>query len=390
MKSIIFLALVLFSFAASAQIGPYPNSLNITAPKNIDYRLTQTSGAPFTSLSQANNASNNPLAYRNQSNAYWIDSGGTRKLAMYQGGTANSNLKYVSLGGGSTDSLFSNLTIGDTTYPKVANSIPYFKLVQDMIAAGGGGGAAPAGSAGDYQVNGGSGAFLQTNVKYSGLGYTFVPSEMNGSYESGLRINSLGTGGRLGAALNLDATLSAGHAYSIFSAGDGASTGIGLFFHDITGGFAPLQLASDGSIMSDVAKVWNISNPGIVKGTIHLKATTDQSGGGITFAAAGNNVNEAQAGIYVKGSSSYGTRMMFGTSNSFGTGVLTRMYIDENGGVGINTTTPESYLDVNGSMHLSPMNAPPNPSTGMTLYVDSADGKLKAKSPAGVVTVLTP
>jgi hypothetical protein len=58
------------------------------------------------------------------------------------------------------------------------------------------------------------------------------------------------------------------------------------------------------------------------------------------------------------------------------------------GNVGIRTTNPKSALQVNGAITLNPMTAPPTPTTGFILYCDQVDGKLKAKSSSGTVTVL--
>ena len=58
------------------------------------------------------------------------------------------------------------------------------------------------------------------------------------------------------------------------------------------------------------------------------------------------------------------------------------------GNVGIGTTDPQSALHVNGAIQLNPITAPGAPTTGFVLYCDSSDGKLKAKSSSGTVTVL--
>jgi len=72
----------------------------------------------------------------------------------------------------------------------------------------------------------------------------------------------------------------------------------------------------------------------------------------------------------------------------FGLTAETGDVIVKMGDVGIRTTSPENALHVNGAINLDPITAPGNPTTGFVLYCDSSDGKLKAKSSAGTVTVL--
>jgi len=56
--------------------------------------------------------------------------------------------------------------------------------------------------------------------------------------------------------------------------------------------------------------------------------------------------------------------------------------------VGIGTSNPENAFHVNGAINLDPITEPSIPSTGFVIYVDSADGDLKAKASTGTVTVL--
>jgi hypothetical protein len=110
---------------------------------------------------------------------------------------------------------------------------------------------------------------------------------------------------------------------------------------------------------------WNADIPGQTVGTIHLAPNSNASdfGNAITFGAIDwNSGGDAQAGIYVKASGAYGTKMYFATTNSFATGSRTRMMINNDGRVTINTTVPASVLTVNVG------NGGANGSGGVTIY----------------------
>jgi hypothetical protein len=91
----------------------------------------------------------------------------------------------------------------------------------------------------------------------------------------------------------------------------------------------------------------DVATPGTTAGQLHFvgHATADNAQG-ITWGWDG--VTDAQAGIYVRSSGSYGTRMYFATTNAFVTGSQTAMTILENANVGIGITTPQSRLHVAG------------------------------------------
>ena len=94
--------------------------------------------------------------------------------------------------------------------------------------------------------------------------------------------------------------------------------------------------------------------PGQALSSLHVVPTTNSNDNtaGITFGAnnsGGAMQTTAQAGIYVQSSGAYGTKMYFGTTNSYATGSQTRMMIDHLGNVGVGTTIPQAKLDVVGN-----------------------------------------
>jgi hypothetical protein len=80
---------------------------------------------------------------------------------------------------------------------------------------------------------------------------------------------------------------------------------------------------------------FNTTTPGLTRYGLHFQGqTTADYATGITW-NGGTGTTSAQAGIYVQGSGSYGTKMYFATTNSYATGAITALTIDHNGYVAI-------------------------------------------------------
>jgi hypothetical protein len=98
---------------------------------------------------------------------------------------------------------------------------------------------------------------------------------------------------------------------------------------------------------------WDESAPGTGLGTIHLDpgVSTNNYGNAITFGASDNaDGANAQAGIYVRSDDSYGTKMYIATTDNYSAGSKTRIFVNSNGTVGINTTSPGAIFQVNSSI----------------------------------------
>jgi hypothetical protein len=94
---------------------------------------------------------------------------------------------------------------------------------------------------------------------------------------------------------------------------------------------------------------WSLPTPGTAVGTVHLDpgVATDNFGNAITFGASDSSAGStAMAGIYVRTDGSYGSKMYFGTTDSYAAGSKVAVTIDESQRVGIGTTGPGGQLDV--------------------------------------------
>jgi hypothetical protein len=100
---------------------------------------------------------------------------------------------------------------------------------------------------------------------------------------------------------------------------------------------------------------WSLPTPGTAVGTIHLDpgADTDNFGNAITFGASDSSAGStAMAGIYVRTDGAYGSKMYFGTTDSYVAGSKIAVTIDESQRVGIGSTSPtQGKLVVNGGVY---------------------------------------
>ena len=100
---------------------------------------------------------------------------------------------------------------------------------------------------------------------------------------------------------------------------------------------------------------WSLPTPGTAVGTIHLDpgVDTDNFGNAITFGASDSSAGAtAMAGIYVRTDGSYGSKMYFGTTDSYAAGSKVAVTIDESQRVGIGSTAPtQGKLVVNGGVY---------------------------------------
>jgi hypothetical protein len=102
---------------------------------------------------------------------------------------------------------------------------------------------------------------------------------------------------------------------------------------------------------------WDTTTPGTTRGALHFDPVgnaANNTGNAITFGASDTGSGStAQAGIYTRTDSTYGTRMYLATTDSYSAGSKTRMTIYSNGNVGIGSLTPGEKLDVAGNIKVS-------------------------------------
>ena len=95
---------------------------------------------------------------------------------------------------------------------------------------------------------------------------------------------------------------------------------------------------------------------GKAKGVVHINPTSGINGNtaAITFGAnePSSTDDYSVAGIYVETSGAFGSRLHFGTTDSFAAGSQSRMTIDQAGNVGLNTLTPAQRFDIAGKFQV--------------------------------------
>jgi hypothetical protein len=115
---------------------------------------------------------------------------------------------------------------------------------------------------------------------------------------------------------------------------------------------------SDGLVTINRQAAINTTTPGFAQYGLHFQGqTTADFATGITF-NGGTGTTGAQAGIYVQGSGSYGTKMYFGTTDDYGTGSKTRLTIQHTGQITMlaniaSTNTTSGTLAVTGGVGVS-------------------------------------
>ena len=106
----------------------------------------------------------------------------------------------------------------------------------------------------------------------------------------------------------------------------------------------------------------NITKAGL---QISTKYTVGAYTPGIFWQTSNENSTKPKAGIWLFENGS-GTKMYFGTSNTYGTGITNNgLVLDQSGNVGVGTTVPDRLFDVHGDMEVG---------NGGKLYIKTAGG----------------
>jgi hypothetical protein len=156
------------------------------------------------------------------------------------------------------------------------------------------------------------------------------------------------------------------------------------FINLLNDGVSKLKIASSGSLTIPANTTWTVTSGksiGFGSGGMQCDAYQDFTAGDTTITP-----HDGAAGVVSlkQGSTQHKLRVYGTTTGS--------KYIEvtHNGTDGAITTSSGTLtLSSNsGGVTLTPVTAPASPASGFTIYVDSADSKLKAKSSGGTVTIL--
>ena len=187
-----------------------------------------------------------------------------------------------------------------------------------------------------------SGIHIQnySSTANSSAGIVFENYDNPGAYIKSLRTGS--SNGALAIGTNSGGGLAESNMVERVRIDHQGGVGIG-----VTSPYEKLHV--NGKLYVNSGQVWDDTTQGTGRGSIHLdpNTTADHAGGAITWGASdASNGESAQAGIYVRSNGTYGTKMYFSTTNSYGAGSKTRMTILSTGTVGIGTTIPSARLHI--------------------------------------------
>lgn len=304
-----------------------------------DITTTQTTGTVFnataTTVSVGGAATTLNLAH-NTALAQTVNLGtGSTGASTYNlgtGATAAATTKTVNVGTGGAASSTTNVNLGSANGGIVtANSV---------IRSGVG--------------TGNRGIDFAINDNYAGFRIIHNPTASGGNADGLYLGYSNGNSGATklygGGATTVSATINANAV-----AATSSSTGSVV----VNGGLGVSNsLFSDGLVTINREAVINTTTPGTAQYGLHFQGqTTADYATGITF-NGGTGTTGAQAGIYVQGSGGYGTRMYFGTTDSYASGSKTRMTIQASGQVTMiaaiaSTSTTTGTLAVTGGTGIS-------------------------------------
>lgn len=112
-------------------------------------------------------------------------------------------------------------------------------------------------------------------------------------------------------------------------------------------------LGTNTLVQEGLSADWNETTPGKSEGAIHFKPfSTNNHGAAITFGAQ-TVLDDATAGIYTRTDQSFGSKMYLATTDNFSVGSKTRIFINNNGHIGIGNVTADSMLHVTGAGHFT-------------------------------------